>query len=155
MAGPVLAQEQEFGGVSDLETQGTAYYVFARPGEATMQILVLGSIGSPGIYQVRVETELDELLGLTGGTPLATSTRSETTVTVRLFREGGGRRDLVYEAPLERMLVEPGLYPPLQDGDVLTIETITIERGRFGWRDAISIVTSLTSVVVLIDAITR
>ena len=49
---------------------------------------------------------------------MARTETSKTSVTVRLFREGGGRRDLVYEVSLERMLAEPDLYPPLQDGDV-------------------------------------
>ncbi len=147
-----LVQAQEFNRFDNMRAEGTSYHIFAKRGEATIQILVLGSTGS-GIYEVGVGIELDQLLALTGGTTMATSTSSETRVTVRLFREGTGRRDLVYEAPLERMLAEPGLYPPLQDGDVLTVETITIERDRFGWRDALSIVTSLTSIVLLIDVI--
>ena len=148
-----LVQAQEFKRFDNINAEGVSYHIFAKQGEATVQILVLGSVASPGVYEIGVGIELDQLLALTGGTTLATSTGSETRVTVRLFREGTGRRDLVYEAPLERMLAEPGLYPPLQDGDVLTVETITIERDRFGWRDALSIVTSLTSIVLLIDRI--
>ncbi len=148
-----LVQAQEFNRFDNMRAEGTSYHIFAKQGEATIQILVLGKMGSSGIYEVGVGIELDQLLALTGGTIPAASTGSETRVTVRLFREGTGRRDLVYEAPLERMLAEPGLYPPLQDGDVLTVETFTIERDRFGWRDALSIVTSLTSIVLLIDRI--
>ena len=128
-------QAQDFGRVGKMLSQGTSYHVFAKPGEATVQVLVLGSVGAAGVYEVGVGTELDQLLALTGGTPMARTETSKTSVTVRLFREGGGRRDLVYEVSLERMLAEPDLYPPLQDGDVFTIETITTVRTRFGWRD--------------------
>lgn len=148
-----LAQAQEFKRFDELTAQGVSHYIFAKQGEATVQVLVLGS-ARPGIYELGVGVKLDQLLALTGGTPLVTNTGTETRVTVRLFRgEGSGQRDLVYEAPFERMLTEPGSYPTLQGGDVLTIETFNIQKTRFGWRDALTIATSLTTVIILIESI--
>ena len=51
------------------------------------------------------------------------------------------------------MLANPGNYPVLRDGDVFSIETLTIERTRFGWRDGLSIVATLATVALVIDRI--
>lgn len=152
------AAGQEFGRVDDILNTGTAYYTFSKSGEATVQVIVLGSISRPGVYEIGIGVDLGQLLALSGGPPLAitsgtTSSRNETTL--RLFREATGRRDLVYEAPLELMLTEPGLYPPLQDGDIFTVETNTIQKQRFIWRDALSIVSSIASITILIERLSR
>ena len=142
------AQAQEIGRVGDIETAGTSYHVFARPGEATVQILVLGDGG--GIYKIGAETKLDEFLALIGGAPgfgVRTS-QSRTSVTIQLYRVEGGRRTLVYEAPMEQMFTEPGQYPRLQDGDVFVVETK--ERNRIGWRDVLSVVTGISAIVLLV-----
>lgn len=142
------AQAQEFGRLGDIQTSGTSYYVFARPGEATVQVLVLGPGG--GIYEVGAETRLDEFLALVGGAPGfgTRSSGSRTKVTIQLYREEGGRRTLIYEAPMEEMFAEPGQYPRLQEGDVFVVETI--ERSRIGWRDVLSVVTGISSVILLV-----
>lgn len=156
MGSPV--QAQDFAGISTRLTTGTSYHIFAKEGEATLQVLVLGSVGSPGVYEVGVATDLGQLLALTGGPPLESTTgsvRRSSEVTVRLFREEAGRRNLVYEAALERMLVEPGLYPALQDGDVFAVERITVERQRFGWREGLSLLSGLASLGLLIERFGR
>ena len=152
------ANAQEFGRIDELTNTGTAYYTFAQEGEATVQVIVLGSISRPGMYEVGISVDLGQLLALSGGPPLdrtsgVRSTHNETTL--RLFRETTGRRDIVYEAPLDLMLSDPNLYPPLQEGDIFTVQTTTIERERFVWRDALSIFSTITSFALLIDRINR
>jgi len=151
-------EAQEFGRINSIIAEGVSYHVFAQPGEATVQVLVLGSVSSPGIYEIGISVDLGQLLALSGGPPLTetTGTTSSTTeTTVRLFRETTGRRDLVYEAPLQLLLSEPDLYPALHDGDVFTIESIIHQRQRIGFREVISVASSLATLVLVYDRVTR
>ena len=148
---PVMGQD--FKRLEDINSQGTAFNIFATEGEATFQVLVLSDVGSSGVYEIGANTELDQLLALTGLTPPEESTESTTTITVRLFREGSGRRELVYEASLDQMLNEPGQHPPLREGDLLTIETFTKTRSRFDLSETLRIVSSLASIYLLVRSL--
>ncbi|HMB93799.1 MAG TPA: hypothetical protein VKP65_23300 [Rhodothermales bacterium] len=140
-------QAQELGRLGDVQATGTSYHVFARPGEATVQVLVVGSSG--GIYELGADTRLDEFLALIGGAPGfgSSSSARKVKVTIQLYREQEGRRTLVYEAPMEQMVTEPGQYPRLQEGDVFVVEIV--EKNRIGWRDVLSVVTGISSIVLL------
>lgn len=146
---------QTFGRVGEIDARGTAYHVYARPGDATVQILVMGVNG--GIYEVTDGTRLDELLALVGGASGPEIGQQFPTIsretTVRLYRGAEGNRSLIYEAPLEQVLLEPHQHPRLLDGDLFLIETTT--RNRFSWRDALSIVSGLASVALLVERIAR
>ena len=145
----VLGQgSEEFIRLDQLESVGAAHYVFAKKGQATNKLLVLGNVGSPGVYQVGVDIDLDELLALSGGMEVT----EEAKITVRLYREGSGRRNLIYEAQIDRVLAEPGLYPPLRDGDVLTVESK--ERNRVTLQTWLSILTGVSTVALLINTFT-
>ena len=144
-------QAQELGRLGDVQASGTSYHVFARPGEATVQVLVYGNSGG-GIYEVGAETKLDEFLALIGGAPgFGSSTGRKVRVTIQLYREQEGSRTLVYEERMEQMVTEPGQYPRLQEGDVFVVEVI--ERNRIGWRDVLSVVTGVSSVILLASRI--
>ncbi len=145
------AKAQEFKRLDTITATGTAFRVFAKEGEATVQVLVIGSVPSPGLYEVGIGIGLDQLVALTGGSPLASSTSNTTEHTVRLFRRAGEQRDLIYEAPLDRMVAEPDLYPLLEDGDVLMIESFTTERARLNWQDAVNLIASLATVILLVE----
>ena len=141
-------QAQSFDRIDKIRTN-TAFFFFAQPGDATIQISIWGSVAS-GIYEVPVGTNLDKLLTMAGGPPpdlRQSGTRHE--ITIRLFREQGAGRTMIYEAPLDRMLVETEAYPVLQDYDVLTLETI-VHRG-FGWRDALSLLTSVGTFILIVE----
>ena len=140
------ASAQEFRRPGNINAQGTAYYVFSQMGEATVQVLLLGGVPAPGVYEVGVSIELDELLTLAGGSDIGRDAR----VTVRLYQENNGRRELTYEGSLEHVLEEPRLFPPLREGDVVTVESRI--RTRFAWQDGLAILTSLTSIAVLFQA---
>jgi hypothetical protein len=140
---PALAQRNP----TDVISQGTSYHVFAQPGEATMEILVLGDAAS-GVYVVGEGVNLSKFLALVGGAGgERTSPDVEVNKTIRLLREEGGQRAVVYEAPLEELLRNPAGYPSLRGGDVFTVETEV--RQRFRLRETLSIVSSLASLTLL------
>lgn len=147
---PGLAHAQ-FGG---LQSDGTNYYTFARPGENTIQILMLGDTGRDGIYEIGEGTDLAEFIALAGGageSPLGARERQN--VTVRLLRKGeDGQRSVIYESSITDLLVASD-YPTLQRDDVLRIRVR--RRQVFGWRDALQIVTSASTLILLVDRINR
>ena len=120
------AQPATFG---EYDMVAASYHRFVLPGEVSIAVLVMGSTGSPGIYEVGRGTDLGRLVALTGA---ALSTEANK-ITMRLFRQNGSARDIVYEASAEEFLAFPGAYPELQDGDILTVQAV--ERSRFTWRD--------------------
>lgn len=146
---------QTFGRVGEVDARGTAYHVYARPGDATVQVLVMGLGG--GVYEVTDGTRLDELLALIGGAEGPDiglqNPRTIRQTHVRLYRGSEGSRSLIYEAPLEQVLLNPTEHPRLLDGDLFLIETEM--RNRFQWRDALTIVGGLASLALLIERISR
>ena len=145
---PASALAQVLGNPLDVTSSGTSYRVFAQPGEPTVEILVLGE-GATGMYVVGSDTDLVELLALTG-TGASTSSSSDIIrrVTIRLLREQGGQRAVVYEREFENFLSEPGSYPQLQDGDVFTVEVE--QRRRTGLREVVEITSRLASITLLV-----
>ncbi len=144
------ARAQEFGRVGDFITSGTSYHVFAEPGEATVQVQVLGSVGAPGLYEVGVGTDLGRLLALTGGLQfLSEDPNIRRSVEVRVYRLQDGRRTVIYEAPYEEVLQEPARYPVLQDEDAIVVEATTSR--RFTWQNALSIIGSLAGLLLVVD----
>lgn len=153
VAAPPAARAQVLGTPTEVTASGVSYHIFSRPGEATIQVLVMGD-ASGGVYVVGASTTMGELLALAGGTqigsPQAGIVRN---VDIRLLREEGGQRAVIYEAPIKQALLEPHAYPTLQDGDVLIVEARS--RRAFGQqlREALSITSSLTSLILLADRI--
>lgn len=135
IVGPVWAQ-----GVGGREAGGTAYYTFARPGQNTIEVLVLG--GQAGIYQIGENINLGQLVALAGGGGRG---GRRTKVRIYLFRiENGERRKVLEESVND--FVERSQYPSLQEGDVVRIET----REKFNWRDALQISTTVLSLTITI-----
>lgn len=134
----------------EVEVQGTAYYTFVRSGEVRIEVLALGTVKSPGLYAVGLGTTLDEFLALTGGTSLGTrSGDAEVSLIVRLYRDVRGKRMLIYEEPLERVLVGTEEYPVLQDGDALMVETI-VRQQWFTLDRMLSLFSTAATLVLLI-----
>lgn len=146
-AGPA-AEAQRVSNPTDVISSGTSYHIFAQPGEPTVQVLVLGDV-STGIYVVGTSTSLIELLALTGaGSSSGQSAEVSREVTIRLMREQGGGRTIVYEQEFEGFLSEPSSYPTLQDGDIFTVEVE--QHRRFGLREALDITARLSSITLLV-----
>ncbi len=134
VAGPAWAQQQGTGG---MQAGGTAYYTFARPGQNTIEVLVLGG-GRSGVYEIGENVTLGKLMALAGGGGGGGNAK----VTVNLFRLENGERDRVLKERLSAFAERPK-YPPLQDGDVVRIQVR--QREPFGWRDVLRITTAVTS----------
>lgn len=137
-----------------INATGVPYYVYAESGEATIQVYVVGG-GARGVYEIGVGTQFDAFLALAAIGPGTDSPGSRQRVTVRLYRtDASGARQMLLEGRAEELVqADPSTYPQLQDGDVISVEVRS--RQRFGWRDGLQIFTSLTSIIVLVDRLTR
>ncbi len=135
IVGPAWAQ-----GVGGREAGGTAYYTFARPGQNTIEVLVLG--GQAGIYQIGENINLGQLVALAGGGGRG---GRRTKVRIYLFRIENGERRKVLEEGIGDF-VERSQYPSLQEGDVVRIET----RQKFTWREILQVSTTALSLAITI-----
>ena len=54
----------------------------------------------------------------------------------------------IYQARLEDFVLEPEQHPALEEGDVILIESV--QRQKYTWREALSVVSSLSSIILLI-----
>lgn len=147
---PATLPAQEVGRVGTINADGVPYYVYAESGEATIQVYVVGG-GARGIYEIGVGTRFDAFLALSAIGPGTDSPGSRQRVTVQLYRtDASGARQMLLEGRAEELVqADPSTYPQLQDGDVISVEVRS--RQRFGWRDGLSILTSLSSVIVLLE----
>lgn len=146
------AGAQGFARIQETRTN-TAYFFHAVPGEATVQVSVLGAVRVPGIYVVGAGTRLDELFAMTGGPQQRESPEISSKVDVKLFREDGEKRQLVYQDLLESMLTEPGRYPALAEGDVLIVDQNL--RRKFGWREGLSVLTAVGTFALVVDRLVQ
>ncbi len=149
---PASASAQVVGRLGKVQTSGVNYATFAEPGEPTVRILVLGDEMN-GIFEVGSRMRLDELVALAGQNGPGAVQEGRREVKIRVLRETDGRREAIYESDYEWLLMEPTRYPELRDGDILSIET-KIKR-RINWRDGLSILSSLSSIVLIIDRLAR
>lgn len=143
------ASAQSLDRLQETETS-VAYHYYARPGDATVQVSVWGTIGNTGIYEVPEDTQLDKLVTMAGGAPIDARQRGQDpdNIQIKLYRTAeNGERSVIYEASLERLIADTQ-YPVLQDDDILVVE---LERARtpFRLRDALSITSSLASLTLL------
>lgn len=126
----------------------TGYYYHHLPGEATIQVQVEGTVLYPGLYEVAADTDLRRVLALAGGPRYDVRDRqSDRRVEIRLLRPYAGQ---VYGATLADAAVNPSLIPPLRHDDVLLVDVI--ERRRFSWQDAATVVGALGTFGFLIQA---
>ncbi len=146
---PDAAHGQAFGRVEETESN-VAYFYHARPGEATVQLSVWGTVPRPGVYEVPDTTNLDKLLTMAGGAPMEArvENREAPTITVRVYRPGTDGRNQIFESELDRMLQEDVSYPALRDDDIVVVETVRPKQ-PFGWRDVLSVLSSLGTLTLL------
>ena len=135
VVGPVSAQDLTGG----RQAGGTAYYTFARPGQNTIEVLVLG--GQSGIYEIGEDVNLGQLMALAGGGGRGGGRRSK--VKVYLYRLQDGERSKILEEEIGDFAERPQ-YPSLQEGDVIRIET----RERLNWRDGLQITSTVVSLTI-------
>jgi hypothetical protein len=147
------ARAQEFGRIGEVQTNA-AYFYYAQPGEATVQVSLWG-MPQPGIYEVPDSTALDRLLTMAGGVNMQTrqENRKPPRITVRLYRDGREESGPLVEARLEDILKGRIESPELREGDRVVVETI--QPTSFTWQDGLSIVSTAASLSLLILRILR
>ena len=132
-----------------MQTDGTSYYVFARPGQNTVQVMVVGSGIQAGLYEVGEETNLEQLVVLGGYSPGVRQASNDRTVTIQLYRDNpNGQREVIFDASLDALIA-----PTVQMGDVVRVEVV--DRERFSWRDGLRIVTAAASLTLVIERLAR
>lgn len=169
------ALAQEFGRIEDTRSN-VAYFFHAQPGDATIQVSLWGTVSKPGIYEVPVDTRIDVLLSMAGGVPDQARRKGQDppTTYIRAYRRGdeqpapgnpangyqaSGRepangatpsseRDRVFEETLADLLAGDVQPLVLDEDDIIVIETIQPRRG-FGWRDALSLASTLGTLTLL------
>ncbi len=147
-----FAEAQVIGRVESIESNAPDYYFHVNSGASTIQLHVMGSVTSPGLYEVNDGTTLGQLIALAGGPVLGTRLRrNKRQVDIRLFRPSTGSSVPLFETELEEGSMYTNSYPALMEGDVLRVDVI--ERAGFGWRDALSIVTAAASAYIIFDRV--
>lgn len=141
---------------SNVEAQGTAFRYYTVPGALNIRVLLVGPSGT-GIYTVAEETTLTELLALSGGAEGAVETQdSRRDVTVRLLRgQGEGIRTVVYEAPLEQVLLESDVQPQILTGDIVEVQVSVRPSRRQALRDGLQIASTAGTIVLLVLQLSR
>lgn len=147
-----IGHAQDYGELEKISTNIDSYLYFAEPGEGTVEVKVMGTVRSPGLYRLGVGTNLGQLLALSGGPVLGVRQEErDRETTVRLFRQReGGTQELIFERGFEEGIAsESATYPELKDGDIMTIEVV--EDRQFQWRDALSIISAAGTVAFAIS----
>ncbi len=148
--GPDVAWGQAFGRIE--ETKSTvSYHYHTRPGEATIQVSLWGTVPKTGIYEVPDTTGLVQLLTMAGGVPAAgkrTERKDPAEVTVRAYRPKDGTRTKIFESRLENLIEGDRDPVSLRENDIVVVETEE-QRQLFGWRDVLSVLSTLGSLILL------
>src|SRR5690606_4355705 len=97
------------------------------------------------LYEIGESIELDELLVLAGGGTYDPKTYK---TTIRVYRQAGSERTVIYEEPIDRVLVDNSSYPTFQNGDILLVEQIV--RNRPSVYEIARTVASATSLVLFV-----
>ena len=138
--------------LDDLRANTGAYYRFADATDITIEVKVWGAVSNPGLYEVRQGLNLSTLLTLAGG-PQAPGRdpRTRSTLTIRLWRlqPNGGPYQAIFETQMQDEIVVLNDDPVLLSGDVIVADEV-IEQ-RFRWRDFLSVVTAIASIVLVVD----
>ena len=122
---------------------------FARPGRPTMLIYVWGTASTPGIW--KVETDVDPVELLTAAQVANygnVEAANKQTIYLSIFRERGSQRTEIYKAKMDEFLTGEKQAPPLQEGDLLFVETHT--KQRFSLQTILSGISAAASIVLLI-----
>ena len=103
---------------------------FARPGQPTMTLYLWGSVGTTGIWRVERDVDLIQLLSVARVPGVGASQQDvRQNFILHIYREVNGERSQIYEEEIQNLIgggAKP--VPPLQSGDVLTVETQTRRR---------------------------
>ena len=129
-----------------------AAYNYAESGDVTIIVNVWGTVRYPGLYEVPVGTTVSTLFSLAGGPQVTVRRKSvKRQVSARLTRGESADQAMVLDAFMENDVLALGEDPVLQDGDVLTVNTV--ERQRISWRDLFPVIAAVASVALAVERI--
>ena len=150
------------GAAGDLRAQSTleqersrysqaAYYNYVEPGDLTILVNVWGTVRNAGLYEVPQGTHLSTLFSIAGGPAIGERHRRDRrSIVIHLSRaKPEGAREVVYEATMDDEIFAMEEDPVLQEGDVLTVETIV--RQRLSWRDVFPVVAAVGTVALTVE----
>ena len=133
----------------NLSPQQDYVNTFAQPGQSTITIYLWGTVGSPGIWRVERGVDLVSFLSAVQIPGLGAADQDvRRNFELHIYRTQSGDRRQIYVEDVENLLAggaQP--YPPLQDGDILVIETET--RRRLSFRTVFEIVRTTASLITL------
>jgi hypothetical protein len=127
-----------------------AVYHYADSDDVTIRVNVWGAVQNAGVYEVPRDARLNLLLSAAGGPQIDVRQREDDqTVILELVREGeDGARQVVYEQTMNDQVTTVEENVPLQDGDVLTVNSYVTE--GVNWRDVVNIGSSLITLGITI-----
>ncbi len=133
------------GQAEQIENNAPGYYRHHMPGEATIQVQVEGAVLNPGLYEVADETNMSQVLALSGGPRVESRDRQNNRrVELRIVRPEMG---MIYGATLGDAISNPSIVPPLCHQDALLVEVV--DRRQFGWQDAATLIGAAGTVAFL------
>ncbi|MEM0964201.1 MAG: hypothetical protein AAGK21_16865 [Bacteroidota bacterium] len=145
-ADPPVLQDDDVVEVTSLVTSAPGYFVHNRPGVPPIVVTAAGAFGAPGRYVLDEGSTVGDLAALAGGVAgFVRDVDLEVTTTVRVYRGGG----ITFESPLAELYARP--TPVLQPGDVVDLDVVTEQQSSFTLRDALSIITTIASVGLLVE----
>jgi hypothetical protein len=152
-AAPLAAQD--FGAAQISRYNSASFYRYLDEGELAIHVNVYGSVRFSGYYEIPVGSNLNDLLALTGGPEVSGGRREQDSrrITIRLFRPSVSSEEPVYQIVLEDELTVLPQDVPLEDGDVLTVDSV-IEPG-FIWRDYLPIGSFAFTILAFVIQLSR
>jgi hypothetical protein len=149
-----FAHGQSYGRLEETQSNMASYYYFVQPGSPTVRVSVMGPVRYPGVYEVAKGSRLLDVLALCGGPdPGRVEFVNKQRTTLRLFRPQASDKDPFYESLLENTLAGQTESPELLEGDVLVIDVAAWR--RFDWRDVLTIVNVVNTVVIIFLAVSN
>jgi hypothetical protein len=146
--GVAQAQSRSYGDAGDRYSRASVYR-YAEPDEVTIRVSVWGAVAKTGIYEIPADARLNTLLSIAGGPRLGVREYAdEKTIIMNLVRDTESGQQTVFEQTMEDELKVTEENPPLQDGDVLTVQSFLVE--GVDWRDVLNIGSSVASLAVTI-----
>lgn len=150
---PEVLHAQVIGRAEEIANTTRGYFVHARPGEATIRVHVMGTVPSPGTYEVPEGTSLMQVLAFSGGMGnMIEQNNQRRTITLYVWRPSADGQTQLFEGVYPDLLQRSEQMPSLQENDVIEIRTKVAQ--LFGWRDGLSLGTTALSITSLILQIT-
>lgn len=139
--------------IQQLRDQMPNHFVFVRPGQESMNLVVIGSVIRPGTYEIATGTTLNELFIYAGGPDAVGIRDREMTPQVNIFlsRPTENGRRIIFETTFEAFRNQDVDFPELQDLDMLIVETDPVPPSL--WREVLSVGSQLLSIGVSVALI--